>query len=440
MSKKSMLQTDEKERALIVSVERDEELLPYAREELIALLETAGAEVVGEFHQRRNKPDVAYYIGTGKTSELYAGVQDTAANLVVVDSELNPVQARNLEEAVKCRVIDRTQLILDIFAQRAQTREGKLQVSLAQLTYLLPRLSNLYTRFERQQGGIGVRGGQGETKLETDRRKVRDTIRDLEAQIAEVRSIRQTQRVYRKRLPFPTIALVGYTSAGKSSILNRLSGSEALVDPRLFATLDPTTRRVSLPDGWAVLLTDTVGFIRNLPTHLVAAFRATLEETVEADILLHVADASHPHCLLQMQAVHEVLDQLDAGEKPMITVFNKCDLVSDRYALQEKIADTENSVAISALTGEGVPELMRHISAALQGLLVQVNVLLPYQRTDLLAQCHEYGRVEKVEYGEYGIEVTACVTRYLAGHLQNFASPEIMPERETALAENLTSP
>src|SRR5262245_4542683 len=331
------------ERAILVSVEPDESLRPYALEELTALTQTAGGEVVGEFYQRRDRPDPAYYIGPGKTQELYAGVLDSNADLVIVDSELSPVQARNLEEAVKCRVIDRTQLILDIFAQRAHTREGKLQVALAQLTYLLPRLSSLYTKFERQQGGIGVRGGAGETKLETDRRKVRATISDLEAQIAEIRSTRQQQRAQRRKLPFPTAALVGYTSAGKSTLLNTLSGSEIYADPKLFATLDPTTRRVVLPDGWAILLTDTVGFIRNLPTHLVAAFRATLEETVEADFLLHVVDASHPHRELQMRAVVEVLEDLGAADKPVITVFNKADLVKDQYALRTMVVEAENA-------------------------------------------------------------------------------------------------
>ena len=198
------------------------------------------------------------------------------------------------------------------------------------VTYLLPRLGNLYTKFERQQGGIGVRGGAGETKLETDRRKVRETISDLEAQLGEVRSTRQQQRAHRKTLPFPSATLVGYTSAGKSTLLNTLSGSQVLADPKLFATLDPTTRRVALPDGWAILLTDTVGFIRNLPTHLVAAFRATLEETIEADFLIHVVDASHPRRQIQQEAVIEVLEQLGAADKPIITVFNKADLIKDQ--------------------------------------------------------------------------------------------------------------
>jgi len=416
-----MHEVNDSERAVLVSVEPDEEIRPYAQQELTALAETAGAEVVGEFYQRRDRPDPAYYIGPGKTQDLFAGVQDARANLVIVDSELSPVQARNLEEAVKCRVIDRTQLILDIFAQRAHTREGKLQVSLAQLTYLLPRLSNLYTKFERQQGGIGVRGGAGETKLETDRRKVRETISDLEAQLAEVRSTRQQQRAQRRRLPFPIAALVGYTSAGKSTLLNTLSGSEVYADPKLFATLDPTTRRVVLPDGWAILLTDTVGFIRNLPTNLVAAFRATLEETIEADFLIHIVDAHHPHRELQQEAVIEVLEELGAADKPMITVFNKADLVKDQYALREWVANTDNSTIISARTAEGIPDLMDRVVSTIESLLVEVRLRVPYDRSDLVAQCYEYGRVLKADYREDGIHVEAHITRDLAGRVRPYA-------------------
>lgn len=411
------------ERAVLVSVEPDDALRPYASAELAALTETAGAEIAGEFYQKRDRPDPAFFIGPGKTQELYAGVQDARANLVIVDSELSPVQARNLEEAVRCRVIDRTQLILDIFAQRAHTREGKLQVSLAQLTYLLPRLSNLYTKFERQQGGIGVRGGAGETKLETDRRKVRDTIKDLEGQLAEIRTTRQQQRGRRRRMPFPTAALVGYTSAGKSTLLNTLSGSDVYADPKLFATLDPTTRRVVLPDGWAILVTDTVGFIRNLPTHLVAAFRATLEETVEADFLIHVVDTVHPYREAQRNAVLEVLEGLGASDKPMVTVFNKADLVTDTYALRELVANTPNAVYISAQKADGIGQLMERVVRTLESLLVSVRLRIPYDRSDLVAQCYEYGRVLKAEYRAEGILVDACVTRYLAGKVQPYCLP-----------------
>jgi GTP-binding protein HflX len=415
---------ESQERAILVSVEPEKDMRPYAREELIALTETAGAEVVGEFHQKRDRPHAAFFIGPGKTEELYAGVQDAKADLVVVDSELSPAQARNLEEAVKCRVIDRTQLILDIFAQRAQTREGKLQVSLAQLTYLLPRLGNLYTKFERQQGGIGVRGGAGETKLETDRRKVRDHIRDLEGQLAEVRSVRQQQRIQRRRLPFPTAALVGYTSAGKSTLMNTLAGSDVYVDPKLFATLDPTTRRVVLPDGWAILLTDTVGFIRNLPTELVAAFRATLEETIEADFLIHVVDASHPYREAQREAVMEVLYDLGAADKPTITVFNKADLIKDQYELRNLVAETPNSVYLSARTAEGIPQLIERIVKTMEGLLVSVTLNVPYDRSELVSQCYEYGRVTRADYREGGIYVEASITHDLAGRVARYQITE----------------
>lgn len=418
MPRSKMIDTEDNERVLLALVEADEALRPYAVEELTALVDTAGAVVVGEFFQKRRTPDAAYYIGPGKVTELYAGVQDTGANLVVVDSELSPVQSRNLEEALKCRVIDRTQLILDIFSQRARSREGKLQVSLAQFSYLLPRLSELYTRFERQQGGIGVRGGQGETKLETDRRRVRDIISDLEAQLGEIRKVRQNQRTHRRRLPFPSAALVGYTSSGKSTLLNRLAGSSVHTDSMLFATLDPTTRRVALPDGWAILLTDTVGFIRNLPTNLIASFRSTLEETIEADFLIHVVDASHPHRVMQQQAVMETLQELDAADKPIITVYNKSDLIADQYELRTLTTLTPNGVYLSALTGEGVEHLMDQISITLSDLLIPVKLLIPYSQTDLLARCHEYGRVFKTEYQEEGIYVEAQITRDLAGRVE----------------------
>jgi len=411
---------DATERALIVCVETDEAAEEYAVDELRSLAQTAGAEVVGEFHQHRAQPDAAYYIGKGKAEELAAGVSDTGADLVIVDSELSPTQQRNLQDSLNVRVIDRTQLILDIFGQRAHTHEGKLQVELAQLTYLLPRLMNLYTKFERQQGGIGVRGGAGETKLETDRRKVRDRIADLQEELAEVRSQRNQQRSLRRRLPFPTAALVGYTSAGKSTLLNTLSGSHVYADPKLFATLDPTTRRVVLPDGWAILLTDTVGFIRNLPHDLVAAFRATLEEVNEADFLIHVVDASHPQQELQRDAVQEVLDELGAGGKPTVTVFNKVDRVQDQYGLRQLVANTENACYISAKTAEGIPYLMDRIVATLKSLLVSLVVQIPYNRSDLVAQCYEYGRVLRADYQNEFIRVEAEVTRELAGRLAEF--------------------
>jgi GTP-binding protein HflX len=303
--------TNTQERAVLVSVNLGASDADFnmRRAELRELAYTAGAFVAAEILQSRRTPDVATYIGPGKAEELAQEIKAVGADFVIFDDELNPTQQRNLAATIGLSVIDRTQLILDIFAQRARTREGKLQVELAQLTYLLPRLSAQYTKFERQQGGIGGRG-PGETKLESDRRKVRERIAELGREIDDIRSQRHQQRQLRRKLPFPTCALVGYTSAGKSTLLNLLSGAELFSDARLFATLDPTTRRVVLSDGWSVLMTDTVGFIRDLPHHLVAAFRATLEEVVQADFLIHVVDASHKEYERQMCAVNDVLAEL----------------------------------------------------------------------------------------------------------------------------------
>ncbi len=412
------------DRAILVSLESgDEERDQASLEELKELASTAGAEVVGEIAQKRQKPDVACYIGRGKAEELFAEIKDLDANLVIVNGDLSPTQLRNLGEAIDhTRLVDRTQLILDIFAQRAHTSEGQLQVELAQLTYLLPRIGTLYTQFERQQGGIGIRG-PGETKLESDRRRIRNRIADLEKEIEEVRKHRSVQRQARKKLPFPTAALVGYTSAGKSTLLNTLSGSDVLVDRKLFATLDPTTRRVVLPDGWAVLMTDTVGFIQNLPHDLVAAFRATLEEVTESDFLIHVVDVSHPNMEEQVAAVHQVLRELKADDKPTITVFNKSDLIQDQYVLRKLIADVPNSIYISAKTHDGIPQLMTLLIKTIQDLLVHVSLEIPYERSDLLSLCYDHGRVIGVEYTQDHILVEAQVSRDIAGKLEKYRRP-----------------
>lgn len=381
---------------------------------------TAGVHVERKIGQRRRQPDPAYLIGHGKADELLSEVKETGAELVIFDDELSPTQQRNLGEALQARVIDRTQLILDIFAQRARTREGKLQVELAQLTYTLPRLSLLYTKFERQQGGIGVRGGGGETKLELDRRKVRDRINELERELDEVRKHRRQQRNSRRNLPFPTAALVGYTSAGKSTLLNTLSGSEVLADRMLFSTLDPTTRRVVLPDGRGILLTDTVGFIRNLPPDLVAAFRATLEEVTEADFLLHIVDASSPEADRHRDTVLETLESLGASDKPMLTVFNKADLVQDGYELRELIATTPNAVAISAIRKEGMADLMTRIVQTIQQLVADMRLAIPYSRSEMVALCYEHGVVKSVDYRPDAIYVHAEVAKSLAGRLSEF--------------------
>ncbi|HOC31189.1 MAG TPA: GTPase HflX [Armatimonadota bacterium] len=408
------------EKAILAVLDTGREDLEYDFEELAALTRTAGGEPVAEFVQRRVVPSVSTYFGKGRAEELYALVQHHQAELVIVNDELTPTQQRNLAEVVHTRVVDRTQLILDIFARRAHTREGKLQVELANLTYTLPRLSNLYTRFERQQGGIGSRG-LGEAKLEVDRRHLRSRISELEAELGEVRRQRGEHRRGRQRLPFPTASLVGYTSAGKSTLMNVLSGSEVLVDPMLFATLDPTTRRVLLPNGWAVLLTDTVGFIQRLPHDLVAAFRATLEEVNEADLLIHVVDASHPKRDLQMRAVEDVLAEIGAKDKPIVTAFNKSDRVTDQYELRHTVANTPNSVYISATKRDGLQQLLTTVARVVSSLLTPVEAHLPYNRSELLTQCYESGKVESVEYTPEQIVVKARVTADLAGKMQPYA-------------------
>ena len=375
--------------------------------------------MVDEMHLRRSHPDPAYFIGRGNALELYQTVQDAQVTVVVVGADLTPTQQRNLAETLTVRVVDRTQLILDIFAQRAHTKEGKLQVELAQLNYLLPRLTGRGAAMSRLGGGIGTRG-PGETKLESDRRRIRAHISDLAAELDEVRQHRSVQRAGRRRLPFPSATLVGYTSAGKSTLLNTLSGSEVHVDRRLFATLDPTTRRVVLPDGWSVLISDTVGFIRDLPHHLISAFRATLEEVTEADFLIHVVDASHAHAVEQREAVGHVLGELGAAEKPVVTVFNKSDLVADQYELRRAVVQMPESVYISAKTREGLPYLMRQISKTIESLLIRVRLEIPYNRSDLVALCYDRGRVISADYQSDRIVVDAEITSDLVGRLGRY--------------------
>jgi GTPase len=411
----------EREHAIVAALDTGKTDIEYDFQELRALVETAGAEPVAEFVQKKSEPNIATYFGKGRAEELYALVQHHQAEFVVVNNELTPTQLRNLGEVVQTRLVDRTQLILDIFGQRAHTHEGKLQVELARLTYLLPRIGSQYTQFERQQGGIGMRGGAGETKTESDRRTLRARITELGEELHEVRRQRGEQRRGRQRLPFPTASLVGYTSAGKSTLMNVLSGSEVLVDPMLFATLDPTTRRVVLPNGWAILLTDTVGFLQRLPHGLVAAFRATLEEVNEADILIHVVDVSHPRYELQMKSTLDVLDEIGAVDKPIVTAFNKSDLVTDQYELRHLVANTPNSVYLSSTRRDGLQQLLTTVSHVVESLLTPVEAYLPYGRGDLLTQCYERGKVEDVEYTEHCIRVRARVTRDLAGRLEPFA-------------------
>lgn len=398
---------------------KNAEIADWNTEELKELLETAGANLAGEVHLKRSHPDPAYYIGQGNAMMVYEAVQDSDATVVVIGEDLSPSQQRNLEETATVRVIDRTQLILDIFAQRAHSREGKLQVELAQLSYLLPRLSGRGAAMSRLGGGIGTRG-PGETKLESDRRRLRSRISELSEELEEVRQHRNVQKSARRKLPFPSAALVGYTSAGKSTLLNTLSGADVYVDQQLFATLDPTTRRVVLPDGWSVLLSDTVGFLRNLPHHLVASFRATLEEVVDADFLIHVVDSSHPHAVEQQKAVEQVLEELNVSDKPIVTVFNKSDLLVDQYELRRAITETPNSVYISAKNHEGLAYLMRQISLTIQSLLMRVRLEIPYDRSDLVSLCYDKGRVLSAEYHPDKIIVEAEITHDLVGKMNGY--------------------
>jgi len=336
-------------------------------DELAELVRSAGGRVVGSVVQRLDRPVAATYIGQGKVQEARTLAWELEADLVVVDDELTPAQARNLEKLVEIPVIDRTQLILDIFAQRARTKEGKLQVELAQLTYQLTRLAGRGTAMSRLGGGIGTRG-PGETQLETDRRRIRRRIAGIRRELEEVRRTRALQREGRRRTGLPVIALVGYTNAGKSTLMNALTRAGVLAENRLFATLDPTVRRVTLVPGKDALLTDTVGFLRKLPHQLVAAFRATLEEVQEADILLHVVDASQPDVHEQMEAVAAVLDELGALDKPMVTAYNKLDIVADRAQVESWAQSTPNAMAISAKTGLGLDRLRELLAAQVDAL------------------------------------------------------------------------
>lgn len=409
------------ERAVLVYVNEDEAEDRVVEDELEGLCEAARVEPIASIRQRLEKPWKATFVGSGKVGEIAALAAEVEADLVLIDGEVSGVQQRNLQEQIGRKIVDRTQLILDIFARRAKTREGMLQVELAQLTYMMPKLMSVYTKFERQKGGIGMRG-PGETKLETDRRMVRDRVARLEDEIDEVKRIRSQQRASRRKHPFPFASIVGYTSAGKSTLMNRLAGTELLADAMPFATLDPTTRKIDLADGYALFLTDTVGFIRNLPTHLVAAFQSTLEEATFADFVLHVVDVSHEAWEVQRDAVMETMKILDAEDKPMITVFNKIDALSDPSEARRLVAEFPNSVAISASTGAGFDDLQAAILRQIKDLLGAVQLLLPYDQQNLLQECYDYGRVRTVEYRENGIYIEAELVVELREKLKQYAA------------------
>lgn len=392
--------------------------------ELAELARTAGAEVIGTFIQKRPRPDPGTYIGSGKLEEIRLHAQVLGADLIIFDDELSPAQTRNLEGSLGTRIVDRTGLILDIFARRAQTREGKLQVELAQLRYLLPRLIGAGLTLSRLGGGIGTRG-PGETKLETDRRRIRKRILDLERELSLVQSHRSRLRRSRERIPLPVAALVGYTNAGKSTLLNALTKAGVLAEDKLFATLDPTTREVRLPGGRSFLLTDTVGFIKKLPHHLIAAFRATLEEALSADLLIQVVDAANPDFLKQMQTVEQVLNELGAGQLKQITVFNKMDLVADhslvhRAGKSEPLQPAPTSVEISAAKGEGLNELLDLIAANLPGQTTRCRVLLPYAEGQLLTLIHRNCQVLSKEFLPEGTLVWADLEPQVFGRVRQY--------------------
>jgi GTPase len=385
-------------------------------DELERLVDTAGGVVVGREVQPRNTPDVATYVGSGKAQEIEEMRRNLEFDLAIFDGELTPTQQRNLEKIIECQVLDRTAVILDIFAQRARTREARLQVELAQLSYRLPRLTGKGVELSRLGGGIGTRG-PGETKLEVDRRRIRERVGSLRQELEEIRAHRARLRLERANNAVPVVALTGYTNAGKSTLHRVLSGSDVLAEDRLFATLDATTRRVETADGEPYLLVDTVGFIHNLPTFLVAAFRSTLEEVNEADLLLHVVDAAHPKREEQMQTVIDVLTELKAGDKPMIVVYNKADQ-TPLGDLDHMLRHTPKSVGVSATNGLGLDGLQRSIQAELHSRREVVEVVIPYAKASWLAWAHDRGRILTEEHGDEGTYVKVELERGLAGKLK----------------------
>ncbi|MCG4707329.1 GTPase HflX [Flavonifractor plautii] len=392
-------------------------------EELADLLETAGGVCVGTVFQNKDAPDLRTFIGEGKAAEVKELVGAMGADMVVVDNPLSPSQQRVLSEELGVQVLDRAALILDIFAQRARTREGRLQVELAQYQYLLPRLLGMWTHLERQEGAIGTRG-PGETQLETDRRHIRRKIQKLREELEQVRRVRATQRTRREKNEVPVVAIVGYTNAGKSTLLNRLTGADIPANNRLFDTLDTTTRTLEISDTCTVLLSDTVGFIRKLPHHLVEAFKATLEELSYADLLLHVIDASNPLWREQAAVVEQLIVELGAEQTPRIDVFNKCDKFTG-----DILPHGADIVSISAKTGQGLDELLEKIGGRLDTGACRVVLRLPYDQGGVVDMLHRQAKVERVDYGE-AIEVEAVCTPVQLGRLKDYIVSGWTPPKE----------
>src|SRR5690348_4178472 len=411
------------ERALLIGLEKEGVSkwdLRDSLEELRELASSAGAEVVDTVTQKLPKPTAPFYIGKGKAEQIKESFQNQEVTSVIFDNELSPAQGRNLENLLSRKVIDRTQLILDIFAQRARSREGRLQIELAQLQYLLPRLTRMWTHLSRQSGGIGTRG-PGETQLEVDRRRVQERIARLERDLQEVRKHRAVQRQGRKRHQWPVAAVVGYTNAGKSTLLNLLTGAGVLAEDRLFATLDPTTRNLTLPNKQRVLLTDTVGFLRKLPHTLIESFKATLEEVSEADLLIHVVDLSHSRIDEHMAAVDAVVKELDAFGKQTLIVFNKIDNLPNRETVDSYLKRFPGSVAISARTGEAVNKLVQALEGALSSWRLRSRFRIPANESALIAEIHRVGHVLELRYEGNDALIIAHVPPDLSQKLERFS-------------------
>ena len=419
------------ERVFLVGVElksRNGREIRDSLAELAELAATAGGEVVGEGIQKLDAPNAGTFIGKGKADEFAVYCRRHEVDTVIFDDELSPAQSRNLEKIFNGKVLDRTALILDIFAQRARTREGKMQIELAQLQHLLPRLTRFWGHLSRQQGGIGMRGGEGETQLEADRRRVQERIARIREDLELVRRQRSTQRSARQRNRWPLASIVGYTNAGKSTLLNKLTNANVVAVDKLFATLDPTTRRLRLPTNQNVLLTDTVGFIRKLPHGLVEAFKATLEEVVRADLLVHVVDVSHPLADEQIKSVEVVLREIGAEDKPILIVFNKTDrLNGNRDVLNRFLEQYPHAAAISAENGEGVPALLAELGTRLRPTRDFMELAVPHDKPGVIARLHEVGQVIERRY----LGKTARFKARIPPHFRSEFAPFLVRELQT---------
>jgi len=423
---KKMVEIEEElspqELALLVGLEfprNDRWEIRDSMTELAQLAETAGVKVAGENISRRSKPNPGTYIGRGKAEEIASRVREESIDVIIFDEDLTPVQLRNLQDIIGVKVLDRTELILDIFARRARTREARLQIELAQLHYLLPRLIGKGIVLSRLGGGIGTRG-PGETKLEVDRRRIREKIHRLGKELEKVRRHRAAQRKQRQKSGIPVVSIIGYTNSGKSTLLNALTGSRVFVEDKLFATLDPTTRHATLSSGREILFTDTVGFIRKLPHHLIDSFRATLEEVKEADLLLEVLDATHKLIWERKRAVELVLRELNAEDKPLIPVLNKIDQIEDDFLLNELSARLEGSAAISALEGSGLDSLLKIIEDHLSRGRKLRRLLIPQSRSDLVAFLHQKGQVCRTDYHQKDVYVEALIEDRWLGNFRKY--------------------